>query len=809
MKSLRDLNSSSKQGVPFADTRSYALTFDRATPTSQTLITYPNEPFTLEPGIEITSIVNAANSFVTTSNINGYTSTTGLRYTIQLTQGGTIDTASNVFHQAANIAKQVSFAGVPMSDTGYTPLTNVGTGSMWASYALNTYPTYTTISFEVNGIKSKGDWDLVKSPVIDYDIASLQANIFQSNITGNGISKSWYTTVNPVIVNELTTPSDAYYYSDSYSGMGDHNTSLTGTPTVSNIANVSLQTSSYTCTITGNYSSAFGNLSSTGTLGGTTSWDSNNKRLTITGNASQVTSHLSNLKYNAPSNYSGTFLLTYALYNPVTKYTSTKTQYVKNYDNDVFSEPMTDYYDDNAITTLTSGPTIVSATVSGYTVTVTADLPASVYSITSGGSGGTSTWNSGTKTLTLTGTKTQVNSHLASIIFEPVDDFRAPINLIYSLTNGAISSSQIQPLVWLDRTLSVSNLSVARDYVGNTSDQQLFKVSQPQINEDAVGTPTYAVTLTSSAGSFTLDGTTASSPFTFSGSQTYVNEQFYNVLFRPAKDVVGSQTLNIRVLRDSVEIGNQTVAFTGTMRTSSIATGTYTITSSGTTTVALDQVLYLNCDILLVGGGGGGGKVSTGTGGGGGGGGVLGIVGATLPSNVLSVTVGAGGTGASSTNSAGNNGGNTYIACNGTTVYEVTKGFGGGGSAGNLPSSRAGGNYNSGFSNSSGNSTTGGFWWHTGGAGGGASYLYGGGGGGAYEDGGPGSSGSGGYGGAGIQTADFALIGNVPTATKYVSPGGTSGGGTSATLHGGGGRGSSAGGSAGNGYQGIAIIKFY
>ena len=808
MNSLSDLNTLSSQGISFSDSRTKQVTFDRTTAQNQLASIVGTDPYTLVPGINLTKLINAEDEFFANNIVDGGTRTvSGLIYSINMNVSGSVTTDPDQAEaQAQALANYVTFAGVTTGFTGYTPLTGIGSGNMWVVWSVNNSPSYTLLNFSIYGIRSVGDWQLVKSPVINKTVGSLSVNLFQSTLQGTNFSKTWYTTVNPSVTDELGTAGDAYYYSYNYYG-GTHLTTIANVPLVTASSNANLVTSNYTCTVTASDVAALGNLS-TGGAGGSSVWDSTNYKLTINGNAAQVNSRLGNLIYVPAQNYSGTFKLNYSLYNPVTTYTYTADQYVKNQDDTKFTEPGIDYYDDSTVTVLTSGPSIVYANVAGpYTVTVTATPSTAVYSITTNGSGGTSVWSANTKTLTMTGTRAQVNSHLSSINFEPVDDYTSSVTLNYTVLVDTISFGQTQSLIYKDTNPLVSNTTVSRDYATNGYVQpHLFKFQQPQILEDAVGDPTYTVTLSSTAGRFSTDNVTVQTPFVFSGNVSTVNLNFFNVLFYPNKDVTGTQTFNMQILRDSTQILNQTVPLTNTGldTTYNLTAGNLIFTSSQTYTPDLARMLYQKYDIMLVGGGAGGGRAPSmisGAGGGGGAGEVIGVTNITLPIGALNITIGSGGAGATTLSGDGAIGGNTSI---GGTINYIAEGGRGGGGTSNF---RSGGNVGSG-GNSVG-TAAGGSWRHTGGAGGAGAGAYGGGGGGAMTSGSAGGGEESGFGGDPLLPANFSLVTNVPGAVKEVSPGGAGMGHGNAVRYGGGGGGGDGNYAGGDGYQGIVILRFY
>jgi hypothetical protein len=292
------------------------------------------------------------------------------------------------------------------------------------------------------------------------------------------------------------------------------------------------------------------------------------------------------------------------------------------------------------------------------------------------GSGGTSTFTG--ETLTITGTKVQVNERLLNLSIQNITDYASPFYLIYSLTTPtAITVKRSQAMYVSNNNTAISNLNVSRSFVSNTGDQVVFSTNTPQIIETVSGTPSYTISLTSSAGKFGFSPSTATATFTYTGTKSSVNSIFSTILFYPYIDVSSTQTANYTQSRDGVtELSNQTISLVGTARSTSVpGAGTYTYTANTVATFTYEQANYLYADVLIVGGGGGAGAVTDKGGypGAGGGGGVY----QSLNTHVgvsTTIVIGAKGLGGGWTNNpsytvqAGTNGGNSSISYSGTTI---------------------------------------------------------------------------------------------------------------------------------------------
>lgn len=343
--------------------------------------------------------------------------------------------------------------------------------------------------------------------------------------------------------------------------------------------------------------------------------------------------------------------------------------------------------------------------------------------------------------------------------------------------------------------LLIENLTT-RTYTAN-NENNIFSTNTPIIGDSNPSTTsTFNVILTSSLGTFSTNSTTtATSPFSITGTLSSVNTALANVNFYPTAGTSSNGTFTFEVKKDAVSQTTATVSLTGSSGT--YATTTYSFTSSTLWTPKNADTLYGLADILLVGAGGGAGV----QGGGGGGGGVRELLNQTISHQTYTVTVGIGGIGASSAGPigipAGNGGWSGYPGGN-TTAFGSTAGGGGGGSgylnlsggiytynkyggASGSPQSLAGGTYNGtvGYVPST---------FNKGGGGGGAGAV--------------GSNGPSGNGGAGVTSTINSLTygqggGGYSAGTPSGAPTANSGrGGSDVSLY-------------ENGADGFVLIKFH
>ena len=303
MNSLSELNSVAAGAIAYLDTRTAQIVVSNTTPVNATVANVV--PLQLVPGTNITSIVNGASFYNTFADEVTALSTTGLSYTVVLNQGGVIPTTSTA---AAVLGGRVTWTTAnAFSSNGYSISlgSSVGTGNILLHWSVNDSGggNYNRITYVADGIKSVGDWNLVRSPWI-----TAATGLITSTITGNNYSTTWYTSAGPIY--SLSAANDATGYTVSGGSQQIGNVAypavLTGLPNYGD----------FVCNIAYTDSNAITSFTTGGTLGGTTVWDSTNQRLSLTGNVDQLNSKLAALYFTPATSYQYPIVLTYSLYEP-------------------------------------------------------------------------------------------------------------------------------------------------------------------------------------------------------------------------------------------------------------------------------------------------------------------------------------------------------------------------------------------------------------------------------------------------------------------------------------------------------------
>lgn len=385
---------------------------------------------------------------------------------------------------------------------------------------------------------------------------------------------------------------------------------ITGYPQITDAENPA--TDLYTVVISQYPLATFpGSLASAGS-GGTSTWNSGAGTLTIAGTKTQVNSHLAAITFTADST-SAEFYFRYTLTNDESGFVTVRDQRIIDNNTLIFGVTTADYYDEDTIVSPLEGtPVVIDDGQDGsgtYTVLVS-EVDADTISLLSsaGTLGGTSTWNGTSKTLTITGTRAEVNDHLATITLTPYPDQAADFPLAYQVTTPLSAvATRVQFLLIGDTHDEITNnINLFRPYVQNT-ENILFATDIPQITDENP-TATYTVRFTSDAGGFGLQGSYPSLDRSISGTKSYINETVFPTLrFWPSRDVTGTQSFRYRQYADGRLQIDTTVLLLGTDRTTPLdQQNTYSYTSSGSHTASIYQRWYLKCDILVVGGGAGG-----------------------------------------------------------------------------------------------------------------------------------------------------------------------------------------------------------
>jgi len=583
MKSLRDLNRASNQGLPFNDDRDPV--FEYTTPTNQQIFAYEGKWASLNSDLTITSLINSSNQYANLT-VSGFgTLTSGFNYVIDLSQ----------YPDA-----RIEFDGITANAAGlYKYDRTVGTGNLWVYH--NDASNYYT----VGGIKNIADWELFKTSAnLILPQTTVESGLIQSYLETANSQIGWDTYVSIGSLEQLSSP-DTYYFAVEV------DQPLLGVPTASTLPDNIFANENNVLTIsyTGN---TVANLTST--VG---SFNSGTKKYTITGNISTINSGLSNLRYQPPSGYNDNFDLYYSLYNSQSNWYSNVTQHLYSVDNTFLHSIEDSAYNHNTVTYLEYPTEIVdtwsnanvtySLTISGTNVTTGNNA---IYSMSSGGTGGTAYFEESSKSYIAIGSKSVVNTYLANLSIRPITDTISNIRMNYSLSiSNGINVLATQNLSVQNIITPVSNTTVTTYALENTANQIFFSNAVPHIDESLVDSPNYTLTLTvdSNTGKFGLVDTSVNRTVTYTGGKDYINTILPTIKFYPKLDAVGGHTYNMSITR----LGNTVVNSTNTLTIVENANpvegiGTYTYYyGDNFPGFTYEQRNYLLANLLLVGGGGG------------------------------------------------------------------------------------------------------------------------------------------------------------------------------------------------------------
>jgi len=512
MNSLNDLNGSTVT-VEYSDYRPAGVEFNTTTPVNQTLSKLEGQTYTAPVGINIIDVVDYATCAVT--------------YTVNV---------------SAQPGATVTWPTIPAGCTVTNPSTGV---------------------YRINGINSAYIWNQVKNPTITPDPDYYGTWVITSTINYlSTLSKSWTTTVTVTNVVELSTPSEFWFVTGS--------NLITGNPTMLDTAN---PVASWQLFVSVNPTVAVSTLSTAGS-GGTSSFNSTTKLLTITGTNAQINSHLNSLTFVTNGTLEQDVVFTYTAQKISTLETDTQSQNVRCALIRYLS-PLTDFtYNEDASKLITGSPLVTDLYAAGtpsYTVTVTPSITSAVKTLSSAGAGGTSSFNTSTKRLSITGTKAQVNSHLAAITLVPGVDYTTIFTLTYAITPpdvlspGTLSKNQ---LAIIDQTHAEdTNYTLSRDYLIGVSNS-IFATNTPQITDtDPLATSyTIGLSVPVGVGTFSAPGTTTSRTWTYTGTKTQCNALFSQISFTPATNYFLNTTMTYtqtKLSPTTVSQINQAVALNG------------------------------------------------------------------------------------------------------------------------------------------------------------------------------------------------------------------------------------------------------
>lgn len=491
--------------------------------------------------------------------------------------------------------------------------------------------------YRVAGIQSVSQWDVVKYAEISTPADFSGVYTYTGNITWQGVeSAAWTNTVTVVDLPELSEPANYFYTAEEVQ-------TIQFTPQIVDEDNI---LEDYTLTARISNVSVVANLTITGaTL-------TSGNLFTFFGSRTDINASLSNIVYDAPFFLDDDWNIIYTLTNPLSGLVTVKQQNIVGGNSNLALRGNATFYSENTISTLTNTPRLqTTAPGSSYTVVIGPTTANTVSTLSSTGSGGTSTFNGNTQQLTISGSLTQVNSHLGNVSYNPTLGLNTNVQLEYVFTNNLNNRAGFRQDVLYSGNVSsiVNNLNNQRDYIVNTPGL-LFTNAVPQIIETITPTPTYTIQFTSGAGEFGLTendipirgqlpsvynidpavagggqfvAQSASPPqyYSFTGSKEECNNLINTLKFYPWRAVSDNQLARIRLFRNTTLVVDQSFPLFGLPRTTPLADQqTYIFDNTTYFTPTFTQARYLKMDLLLVGAGGSGGVNSLGRKGGGGGG---------------------------------------------------------------------------------------------------------------------------------------------------------------------------------------------
>lgn len=535
MNSLNDLNNYGIE-VTYTDERDPFVEFDRTTAENQTQIVNEGLGIAASLGIEILDIIGFSTALV--------------NYTIDV---------------SATPGTTVTWTTVPPTCTVTNPSTGV---------------------YRISGINSKAIWDQVKQPIIQPPADYISSFNYTSTINYlTSLNKSWTTNLTVVDVEEWSSTS----LSDFYFTPGSENTINTA-PT---LIDVGVPNPTWIVTITPSNLSYLSSMSSTGT-GGSSSFNATTKVLTINGTNDQINSHLQNLKLTSIADLEYDFALTYKATNIAYGYSDQVTQNMRSTlirylgrvrSNQVFAE------DDPQFSLGSSTPLIIDLEYTGsgsYTMVIEAVPTTAVSTLSSSGTGGTSSWNNSTKRLTITGTKAQVNSHLNAVNILIAPDYAVDFYLYYQLTTpNAFTQNKNQVFDNVAVHPEVININLIRQYVPGT-DTLIFATNSPSIT-DLDPVTNFTITLTTTKGVFSAVGTTTSANWTYTGTKNQINDLFPQIKFTPNSGIDSVDVITYTQSKNGTVYLTQTFTLLGPTLTTA---GNFTYYSGTTQTITGSPLIY-------------------------------------------------------------------------------------------------------------------------------------------------------------------------------------------------------------------------
>lgn len=272
--------------------------------------------------------------------------------------------------------------------------------------------------------------------------------------------------------------------------------------------------------------------------------------------------------------------------------------------------------------------------------------------------------------LNITNSRAAING---TIEWMPPVDYTGNVSFTYNQVKTLATGNVTQASNVVANFTAVTNPEISnmtdRTVLGNVV-SNIFATTTPYINDGGDYGQSYTITLNSARGYFgnSTANAIASNTYSFTGNMTTVNNQFANVVFVPVPNATNGNFVYTQS-RDGNLQANITANLTVTPN--SFTPAVYTYSSNGTYTATIEERLFGNVNMLLVGGGGARSSSSGGAGGGAGGTAWLNISAGNVSANAYSITIGSN---ASTYIGSGNS---TSVALGNTVLLTATGGQGG------------------------------------------------------------------------------------------------------------------------------------
>lgn len=238
------------------------------------------------------------------------------------------------------------------------------------------------------------------------------------------------------------------------------------------------------------------------------------------------------------------------------------------------TQPAPTYYDQDSARILDYYPFITDTENDGsgaYTVQLTANNANAIRTLASTGVGGTSSYNSSTKVLTIVGTRDQVNSHMAGVQYMPGVLFDQAFDFIWTLTNpgSGLQTTVAQAMTCRYTHGVLEHMELDRNYTQNAAGLLFSGANLPQIVENLGESYTITFTLADAIGYLGL-GESFASPvgwnagtrtYTYFGTQAECNAVFAALRFFPNRATFSDTTITYTQQRASTSTPEVTQPF--------------------------------------------------------------------------------------------------------------------------------------------------------------------------------------------------------------------------------------------------------